>query len=127
MKKYILLAAVALTFGLTSQSFAQSAKKADGKEKLAQELSLTPDQQTKFDALSKTYKEKEKAIKGNASLSADAKKTQLKDLHKQLKTDREQVLTPDQVAKWKTLKHKKGHHGKNDKSDKDKTTTPTAE
>lgn len=120
MKKYILLVAIAFTVGLSSQSFAQTSKKADGKEKLAQELSLTPDQQTKFDALSKTYKGKEKAIKADNSLSADAKKTQLKDLHKQLKADREKVLTPDQVAKWKTLKHKKGKHGKSKKE-----TTPT--
>lgn len=114
MKKYILLAAIAFTVGLSSQTFAQTSKKAEGKQKLAQELSLTSDQQTKFDALSKTYKDKEKAIKADNSLSIDAKKTQLKDLHKQLKADREKVLTPDQVAKWKTLKHK-GKHGKSKK------------
>ena len=85
----------------------QAAKRAEWDQKLVDELKLTAEQTTKFDALSKEYKEKIEAALADASLTEDARKEKKMALKKEKETKFLELLTPDQQAKYKELVEKK--------------------
>jgi len=118
MKKLVVLFAMMaiVTAGAYAQN--QSSQSAQDPQKSAQEkaewdrtvkaeLKLTPDQTQKYDALSKEYGDKINALKGDASLSEDARKERKMALKKEKETKLAEFLTPEQQAKYKELMDKK--------------------
>ena len=88
----------------------QKAKQQDRTEwekKIKDELKLTADQTTKFDALSKEYNDKIDALMGDASLSKDAQKEKKMALKKEKEAKMAEFLTAEQQAKYKELMEKK--------------------
>ena len=65
------------------------------------ELNLTDEQSAKLDANRKAMGDKMKAINENSKLSAEEKKTQMRELRKQQKESLESILTKEQLEKMK--------------------------
>ncbi len=116
MKKQLLILAMC-TIGLFTYN-ASNAQKADGGKKHANVLNLTADQQSKMKDIRKSEKTQAKAIKADSSLSADAKKQKLKDLHSGFSQQERAVLTPEQQAKQDSLRATHKHVGKGGKGKK---------
>ena len=80
---------------------------------LKEKLALTDDQTAKFKAQQEIMKQKKMAIKNDASLSADAKKTKMKALHEEAQAQRKNILTAAQLKKMEELKKEnKDKHSK---------------
>lgn len=103
MKKVFLF--LALSTGVAFASHAQqvdsTAKKHHGQYMKHDKnpLGLTADQQAKVKAINDDARTKEQAVRGNASLTADQKKQQIKSIHEAQETSFKGVLTPDQETK----------------------------
>jgi hypothetical protein len=117
MKKLAL--ALLVTAFFAAPSFAQEKDKshAEWDNKIKTELKLTPDQVTKYDALSKEYSDKMDAVKQDASLNEDAQKQKKMELKKEKEGKLQEFLTPDQQTKYKEIIEKK----KKDMKVKDKS------
>jgi len=111
MKKFLLLMAIGVFVG--TSSFAQDKpkdmekEKAEWDKKVKEELKLTPDQITKYDALGKEYAPKIEAIKSDANLTKDVQKEKIMSLKKEKETKLFEFLTPEQQTKYKQLKEEK--------------------
>lgn len=82
--------------------------------KMAQELNLTAEQKIQIEAIRKQTRESMKAVRSDSTLSDDQKREKNRDL---IKSEMEQIrslLTPEQQAKAKTLRGKRGHRGPDD-------------
>ncbi len=82
-------------------------KHARGPAQAFQQLNLTADQKSKVQSILQSERTQVQALRGNASLSDEQKKQQVRELRK---TDHEQllaVLTPEQQAQLKQM-HKQG-------------------
>lgn len=88
------------------QKFKQQ-ERTEWEKKIKDELKLTADQTTKFDALSKEYNDKIDALMGDASLSKDAQKEKKMALKKEKETKLMEFLTAEQQTKYKELMEKK--------------------
>ena len=77
-------------------------------KKMVQELNLTPDQQTKGEAILKQSAEARKALWDDTSLSQEDKREKMKELRKSTEDQIHALLTPDQQAKAKEMREK--HH-----------------
>jgi Spy/CpxP family protein refolding chaperone len=82
-------------------------EKAEWERKIKEELKLTPDQVTKFDAVSKEYGPKMEAIEKDATLTADVQKERKMALKKEKEARLFEFLTPEQQTKYKELMEKK--------------------
>jgi|GEM_PF-4596901 len=80
------------------QQHRQFHKNGGGDSAFYKKLNVTPDQQTKLDAIKADQKTKAAAIRSNSSLTADQKKQQLRDLKKSAYEQRQAVYTPEQKA-----------------------------
>ena len=118
--KYALMGvlAVALVATASAQTAPTNAPAGPGKmgqrqDRLVQELNMTPDQVTKWKAIRENFVQQVKAVRENASLTDEQKKSQMEALRASLKTQIEGVLTPEQLAKLEALKkeHKGGPGG----------------
>ena len=113
MKKFLVMLAVGSIFSFAA--FSQEATKpqdpkkdhAEWEKKVKDELKLTPDQATKYDALSKEYTDKFDAVMNDASLNKDAQKEKKMALKKEKEAKLFEFLTPEQQAKYKELIEKK--------------------
>lgn len=116
MKKLAL--ALIVTAFFAAPVFAQNKDKshAEWDNKIKTELKLTPDQITKYDALSKEYGDKIDALKQDASLSEDAQKQKKMELKKEKEAKLQEFLTPEQQTKYKEIIDKK----KKEMKDKEK-------
>ncbi len=83
---------------------------------LKEKLSLTDDQAAKLKAQHETLKQRKLAIKNDASLSAESKKTKMQDLKNEAAEQRKNILTADQQKKMQELK--KEHKNKGSKKAK---------
>lgn len=111
MKKTIILAAVLSVFSITS-TFAQTEtappakkeKKADKKGERGgnpmADLNLSTDQENKMKALNEQGRKEMEAIKNDASLSDDQKKSKMMEMRKAHGEKRKAILTPEQQKKW---------------------------
>lgn len=68
---------------------------------LNQDLNLTADQQTKLKSYADDFRAKAEDLRGNASLTDDQRKEQMRSLAKQYMEQSKAVLTPEQVQKLK--------------------------
>jgi Spy/CpxP family protein refolding chaperone len=84
-------------------------KKRDGK--MMKDLNLTQDQKTKMNDLRKNFKEQRDAIKNDASLTQEQKKTKMQELNKTQREQMKNILTPEQQQKMQANKKewKKDH------------------
>src|SRR5947207_11327125 len=80
-------------------------------EKFAQQLNLTPDQQSELKSLRENMRQQAQTIKNDSSLTADQKKAKSKELRQSTHEQMMAKLTPDQQAKFKEMqKEHRGHH-----------------
>jgi Spy/CpxP family protein refolding chaperone len=110
MKKLLLF--LGFTVIVSSLAVAQEQKdhkqaRAEWEKKLKEELKLTSDQITKFDALNKEYNDKFDAIIADASLTKEAQKEKMMPLKKEKEAKLMEFLTPEQQTKYKELVEKK--------------------
>jgi len=80
---------------------------AEWEKKMKDELKLTADQTTKYDALSKEYKDKMDALQSDATLTKEAQKEKKMALKKEKETKLFEFLTPEQQTKYKSLMERK--------------------
>jgi Spy/CpxP family protein refolding chaperone len=67
---------------------------------LVKRLSLTDDEKTNVAAALADYRQKLRDLRQDASLSADDKRTQARQLHEDLNAKMKDILTPDQDTQW---------------------------
>ncbi|SFS10317.1 hypothetical protein SAMN05421771_1776 [Granulicella pectinivorans] len=72
---------------------------------LTKKLNLTPDQTAKLEPILADRDQKIAALKQNTSLSQADFRAQMKSIHKDTKIQLEGVLTPDQQAQMKAMRH----------------------
>lgn len=82
-------------------------QKEEWDRKVKEELKLTPDQVTKYDALSKEFAPRMDAIGKDASLNADQQKERKMALKKEKEAKLFEFLTPEQQTKYKEMVEKK--------------------
>ena len=75
---------------------------------LTRKLNLTPDQSARLEPILADRDQKLAALKQNTALSQADFRTQMKAIHKDTKQQLESVLTPDQQAQMKAMRHHKG-------------------
>jgi ribulose kinase len=112
MKKLLLvmMGTAMLATAAVAQSTPQKDYKKDHAEwdkKVKEELQLTSDQVTKYDAVSREFNDKLDAVTQDASISKDAMKEKKEALKKEKETKLFEFLTPDQQTKYKELIEKK--------------------
>jgi Spy/CpxP family protein refolding chaperone len=112
MKKLLLMltitafaATVAVAQDQTQTQMKQD--RAEWEKKVKDELKLTPEQTTKYDALSKEYKDKIVALQSDATLTKEAQKEKKMALKKEKETKLFEFLTPEQQTKYKSLMEQK--------------------
>jgi Spy/CpxP family protein refolding chaperone len=91
---------------------------AGGKARLGkfdEQLGLTGDTQTKFDAIIKDQQEQLKAVHSDDSLTPEDKKAKMKEIRTATSEKVKALLTPDQYTKYQEVM-KKQHGGKGPKS-----------
>ncbi|MBC7850445.1 MAG: hypothetical protein H7Y31_11955 [Chitinophagaceae bacterium] len=81
--------------------------KAEWDKKVKEELKLTSDQVTKYDAISKEFSDKMDAIAADATVNADAQKERKMQLKKEKEAKLFEFFTPEQQTKYKELVEKK--------------------
>jgi Spy/CpxP family protein refolding chaperone len=89
-------------------------RRREGREKLEQmikELNLTPDQQSRVEAIHRQAADERRTIRADTTLGEDQKRSKLKELRKHTMGQVRALLTPDQRAKLKELRGKHGQHG----------------
>ncbi|MBS1813837.1 MAG: hypothetical protein JSS87_03070 [Acidobacteria bacterium] len=70
-------------------------------------LGLTDEQTAKLEPILAARQQKTEALKADTSLTEDQKRMQLKQISKDSRKEIEDILTPEQVQKMKSMKH--GH------------------
>ncbi|MET0462226.1 MAG: hypothetical protein ABW007_03700 [Chitinophagaceae bacterium] len=114
MKKLAMALLVSAFFAAPAMAQDKDKSHEEWDNKIKTELALTPDQVTKYDALSKEYEAKMDEVKNDATLNEDAQKERKMALKKEKETKMAEFLTPEQQTKFKDIMKKK-------KKDKDKS------
>ncbi|MEO7715879.1 MAG: hypothetical protein ABIY70_06745 [Capsulimonas sp.] len=73
--------------------------------KLSETLALTDDQKAKIKDIYKAEAPKMMAIRKNTALTPEEKKEQMKPIRKEMRTQIEALLTPEQKLKWAASRH----------------------
>ena len=110
MKKLMLsMLAIALTatIAVAQQPKDYKQERTEWEKKVNNELKLTADQTTKYDALNSEYDPKMDALGQDASLSMDAQKEKAMALKKEKEGKLFEFLTPEQQEKYKALVEQK--------------------
>jgi len=110
MKKVLLsMLAIALTATIAVAQEAKDYKqeRTEWEKKVKNELKLTADQTTKYDALNTEYNTKMDALVQDASLSTDAQKEKKMALKKEKEGKLFEFLTPEQQQQYKTMVEQK--------------------
>ena len=112
MKKLLLMLTITAFFATVAVAQDQTQtqmkqNRAEWEKKVKDELKLTPDQTTKYDALSKEYKDKMDALQSDATITKEAQKEKKMALKKEKETKLFEFLTPEQQTKYKSLMEQK--------------------
>ncbi len=107
MKKFIVTMLVAAFF--TAPVLAQDKGKnmAEWDNKVKTELQLTEEQTVKYDAVNKEFSDKMEGLKQETSLSKEAQMERKMQMKKEKESRLQQILTPEQMMKYKELTDKK--------------------
>ena len=129
MKKSLFLLA-ALAFATAGTSFAQTAPTAPAKHtrqhapkdpakmadhkasKMAKELGLTADQETKVEQLLLARQQETAALKAKYGTDRNAGRAEMKAAHEKYAAQLKTILTPEQYAKFDQMKDQHHGHGK---------------
>ena len=88
----------------------------DRARKMARELDLTADQKIQVEAIFKQMAEELKTLRGDASLTADQKRTKVREVRKSHEEQVDALLTPEQKVKAKEMRAaKRDRHGPDDR------------
>ena len=113
----LLLSSAGVTFAQTSQQSQASTpgkhagmhQKGESAEQhlqmLSEKLNLTDDQKAKLKPILQDEMQQMKAVREDSSLSEDQKRAKMKSIHESLHDQINAVLTPEQQAKFKEMKH----------------------
>ncbi len=119
MKKYLFLALMSATLSTAAVAQSESQSQSQGQQqdpkhdreewdrKVKEELKLTAEQITSYDAISKEFHDKLTALESNSSLDKDAIKQQKMQLKSEKVSRINQILTPEQQTRFKELIDKK--------------------
>ena len=110
MKKLLLfMSAIALTatIAVAQEKKDYKQERTEWEKKVKNELKLTADQTTKYDALNTEYDAKMDALAQDASLSMDAQKEKKMALKKEKEGKLFEFLTPEQQQQYKTMVEQK--------------------
>jgi Spy/CpxP family protein refolding chaperone len=83
-------------------------------QKLGKELNLTDDQKAKLKPILQSQGDDWRAVHNDASMTPQQKRMKMKEIHDKYAPQINEVLTPEQQAKWKQMKqeawekHKEG-------------------
>ena len=130
MKQTVLLSALALSlsfggaFAQQAQDPQQAAPAPQGEyhhapnphrqaEHLSKELNLTPDQTAKIEPILASRDQQMQALRQNSQLSEADRHQQMRSINQQSEQQMNGILTPDQVAQLKAMRHH-GHRGPQD-------------
>ena len=111
MNKTIILATVISVFSLTT-SIAQTAPTPPAKKEKTEKgerhnpmagLNLTEEQQSKMKTLNEDGRKQIEAVKNDASLNDDQKKSKIAELRKEHNDKRKALLTDEQQKKWEEM------------------------
>jgi Spy/CpxP family protein refolding chaperone len=109
--------------GAQAQSTIPDKHKGHKKEhnKSFDDLNLSADQKARLQSIREDFKKQSQELKNNSSFSAEQKQARRKELHQQLRSQMESVLTPAQKeqmnknkAEWKGQKKEAKKEGKKD-------------
>lgn len=98
------LTTVAATSFVLAGPAQAGAHRGEGMKKLADYLGLTDAQKAQMKPIIQSARQQGRAIKEDTSLTPEAKKAKLKDLHKSTMDQLKSILTPEQIAKLKALR-----------------------
>jgi len=93
--------------------------------RLTKELNLTPDQATKVTPILADRDQKVATLQSDTTLTEDARRQQMKAIHKATEQQLDAVLTPDQREQMKSLHHEH-EGGKGGDQTQPLTTPPSA-
>ena len=93
--------------------------------RLTKELNLTPDQATKVTPILADRDQKVATLQSDTTLTGDARKQQMRAIHKATEQQLDAVLTPDQREQMKSLHHEH-EGGKGGDQTQPLTTPPSA-
>ncbi|MDH6308696.1 Spy/CpxP family protein refolding chaperone [Dysgonomonas sp. PFB1-18] len=124
MKRLFLSIAIIACMSLTATVGAQESRR--GGREVAKELNLTADQQQKMEAAKADMDAKMKELRDNKSLSKEDRMAKMKELREQHQAACNNILTPEQQAKAKELKAKRGERMKDGRKGKGRDGKSTA-
>ena len=110
MKKLLvsmLALALTATIAVAQQPKDYKQERTEWEKKVKNELKLTADQTTKYEALNTEYNTKMDALVQDASLSTDAQKEKKMALKKEKEGKLFEFLTPEQQQQYKTMVEQK--------------------
>jgi len=96
-------------------------------EKVAQELGLNDDQKAQFFAANDAFRSSAQGLRGNTSMTQEAKKAELKKLAAERDAKLQGIMTPDQYSQYKVMEQKAKEKAKENRGNgkgKGKGTTP---
>lgn len=97
--KQILTTLTALLL-MSAALMAQEKGRKDLKKQFQKDMNFSPAQQEQLKTMRQSMKEESKAIRNNAALSREDKKSKMKAIRERNQSSVKNILTPDQQAKW---------------------------
>ena len=77
---------------------------------LSRRLNLTPDQTAKVEPILADRDQKLSTLRSDASLAPEARRTQMKSIHLDMQQQLSNILTPEQMQKMQSMRHRRGNH-----------------
>lgn len=80
-------------------------------EMLSRQLNLTPDQTARIEPILASRDQQMEALHGNAQLAPEDRHSQMRSINQQAQQGMSSILSADQMAQLKELRHQHMHHG----------------
>jgi len=109
------LALVAGMVGSANRAVAQTSPQDEIKERLqrlSDALNLSDEQKAKLKPILQDQVDQLRAVRDDASLTAEQKKTKAKQIHEAGKAKINEILTPEQREKWQKMKEEAAEENK---------------
>ncbi len=83
---------------------------------LSRKLNLTPDQTSKIEPILASRDQQMEALRSNEQLAPADRHAQMKTINQQVEQQMSGILSPDQMAQLKAMRHSGHHHGQNEQN-----------
>lgn len=80
-------------------------------EMMSRKLNLTADQTSKIEPILASRDQQMEALHGNAQLAPQDRHAQMRSINQQAEQQMSTILSPDQMAQLKEMRHRHMHHG----------------